>query len=1081
MRRCALIACLFALGAAVLLPAADRISISRVLTDVQTADAAASAAAVMDQVAALASRLFEPSLSVTTAGRSDGDAYALSVYVASKPDAPMVSLTLASASDESRSAAYTYFGAITPEATTVLARGVYLLWANLAGTLDKGMTEPPVVVEELPTDLIGPNTYPMSLSITPRGTLVTALGLACVELDHAFGLVRRIGTGLYDAGLYALAYGVSTTPAGTVYFKPGTGRDVYKLVPGAEDPQRVPLGLDLTSASIVALPDGSLFLLDTAKKQAMRIQGRQRQELKIFTTQYSYFSAAAAAPDGSLWIYDPLMKGIRIFTTEGSPVDSLLPLVDLNAPISPMSFSIGPDGSFVVFSYGQLARFRRDGSVAWRLTTLKGADAEALPTAGSVAVDWARGIVYLADMTGHRIVKLLDVAWCREKGIHNALEDALIVLRAGLGRDEIASLTGTAKLYESTGARLMAKAYWQKLEDADPGNGTAAARITAIDVEELKAAARELDARARATLASIGLETARPLSVQAIQKYELVLSKAPGDEEVRKAMADLRQLFSGTGNAPPGKNPLTITDVKLAGLFPSLMQWYSSHAAGSVVVKNPLGEKVENIRVSVYIPRFMDLPSESKPVATLTPGESVAVPISPAFNQSVLELQEDMQVQAQVTVAWGPGGAEQTVTRTTNVMIHRNSALSWDDTRKISSFITPNDAAVSGFAARTIAAAGKGPQVALSGKIFQAMRICDALGAYGITYVQDPDSPISLSLGKPEIVDTVRFPRTTLFNRTGDCDDTTALLSSLLESQGIRTAILTTPGHIFLAFDSGEPSQNAQYLTAKGLEVISRDGSAWIPVETTLLSQGFMAAWTSASELVRKYAKAGPFEMLPLRGMRDSFPALPLPASSLSIVDPSKRSVDAAFAASFAGFTSALYTARVKELDASIGSLAARQAVKVRVQEGVLHALFGKMDQAEAAFRAAMKDDPTLVSPYVNLANVKLLGRDDDGALDVVQQGLQRNGESALLNLLAARIYADKGDGQKAAAYFAEVRKSSPDLADHYADLAGGGAVTAAGGTTAGGAAAGAAGTGSATARAGQADQPPSVVWDAVQ
>jgi hypothetical protein len=1057
MRRAVLPALLFSVIVACLASGADRVAVERILTDPQTPAAASAASTLMEQVAALASRLFGPAISVTTAAPSTGDAYTLSVYQTTKADAPMVSLTLTSTADTGRSLAYSYFGPVTPDVPTVLARALYLLWANLDGKLDANMTDPPVVVEELPTDLLGANTYPMALSVTPQGTVVAALGLACVELDHTFGLVRRIGTGLYDGGLYALAYGVSTTPAGTVYLKPGTGRDVYKLSPGAADPQRVSLGVDMTTTSVVALSDGSLFLLDTAKKTALRVQGRQRQDLKVFSSQYTYISTAAAAPDGSLWIYDQLMKGIRIYTAEGNPVDSLLPLVDLNAPLTPTSLSVGPDGSFVVFSYGQVVRFRRDGSVAWRLTSLKGADDEALPLSGSVAMDWSHGIVYVADMTGKRIVKLLDVAWCREHGITNAFEAGLLGLRARKATDEVGSLTDTARMYDAAGVRLMARAYWQKLQDADPGNETAAARIGALDVAELTAAARELDLKARSTLAAIGLETARPISVQALQKYELVLSKAPGDDQTRRAMEDLRSLFSDAGAVPQKKPPLAITDVKLDGLFPSLMQWYATHAAGSLTVKSPLADAARNVRASLFIPRFMDLPSESKPVASLAPGGSVVIPLSPAFSQAVLELQEDMLVQAQVSVTWGPAGAEQTVTRTVNVTLHRNSALTWDDTRKISSFITPNDAVVSGFAARTLAAAGTAPPVSFSVKILQAMRISDAVGTYGIAYVQDPDSPIALVLGNAQAVDTVRFPRTTLFNRTGDCDDTTALFCSLLESQGIRTAVLTTPGHIFMAFDTGEPSQNAQYFAGAGLEVLSRDGSAWIPVETTVLSQGFMTAWASASALVRKYAKAGPFEMLPLRDMRDSFPALPLPESSLSVVEPARSAVDGAFATSFAGFTAALYTNRVKDMEASLATLAPAQAVRLRVQEGVLHALFGRTVDAEAAFRAAMKQDPSLVSPYVNLANLRLLSRDPDGALAIVKQGLARNRDSALLNLVAGRIYADKGDQKDASVYFAAVRKASPDLADRYENQAGG------------------------AARAGNADEVPSVVWGADQ
>ena len=430
----------------------------------------------------------------------------------------------------------------------------------------------------------------------------------------------------------------------------------------------------------------------------------------------------------------------------------------------------------------------------------------------------------------------------------------------------------------------------------------------------------------------------------------------------------------------------------------------------------------------------MDLPSETDPVARLGPGESVTLAITPRFNQKVLELQEDMAIQAKVTVSYQEGGTARTVSQAANATLYRNTALTWEDTRRISSFITPNEQTVDGFAARALAG-GAPSRLPLSRKIFQAMRIFDALGTYGVVYVEDPDSPFSKALGKAEVVDTVRFPRTTLSNRTGDCDDTTALVCSLLESAGIRTAVLTTPGHIFMAFDSGEPAENLRYLSSAALAAIPNGGSTWIPLETTVVTQGFMAAWASASELVKKYGASGPFEFIPVASMRDAYPALPLPPSAVSLAEPSAAQVDAAYAASSAGFLAALYTARIKELDGTLAGQSGRQAVATRVQEGVLHALFGRLADAEAAFRKAIGDDPGLVSPYVNLANIRLLAGDADGALAVVKQGLGRKADSALLNLLAARIYAEKGEPALAAPHYARVKAVAPELAARYPDL----------------------------------------------
>jgi tetratricopeptide (TPR) repeat protein len=271
-----------------------------------------------------------------------------------------------------------------------------------------------------------------------------------------------------------------------------------------------------------------------------------------------------------------------------------------------------------------------------------------------------------------------------------------------------------------------------------------------------------------------------------------------------------------------------------------------------------------------------------------------------------------------------------------------------------------------------------------------------------------------------------------------------------------------------MAFDSGEPVENANYLSSESLEVMSRGGHAWIPVETTVLSQGFMAAWASASSLVRAYASSGTFEFIPLSDMRDSYPALPLPPSSITVAEPAKAGVDRVYSASLSVFTASLYSDKRKGLEGRLSALSGRQAVRVRVQEGVLHAIFGRMTEAEGAFRTAIAEDPGLVSPYVNLANIRLLANDGSGALQVVKQGLAKNASSALLNLIAARVYADRKDAANAAAHFAKVQSAAPELAARYPELAEIGEHRTAntGGTG-----------GTEPQRAAQAGEKPSVIW----
>jgi hypothetical protein len=1061
---CALITLL----CAPILSAAERVVMEKPLVSPQSPEAAARIDALLDRASAAVSRLYGDSIQMAGQSAGEGAGYSLATVASLDGDIPTIVITLTRLADGKKTAPLTWWAPATPDQPLWLARAVFLQWSSFHGFLVDQAAELPVFADELSGSALHPTMPPLGIAVEPNGNLALALLMSCVELNPSFTPVGQAGKMLEDKGVLYYAGGVTSTPGGSLILKPNGGRDLYRLQPDAPEPQRMPTGLDLTSIYYwTALADGSALLIDSTNKKAYRVAaGKKRQELPLFPNPSSWPTAYAAGPDGSIWVFDPVLKGVRIFTMEGTSADILLPLVDPQRSLVPISMAVGPDGSFVMLSNRQLLKFRRDGRLLWEMDSLPGSEQDSLPQTAQVAVDWSRGLIYLADVTGRRIIKILDRAYCREKGIRNDLEEKVIALRGKGSADETSARI--AELYDSVRSPLMARLYWQRVEDADPGNRKAEARLLAIDLEDLKAAARDFDAKARATLARIGIESARPLSGQAIQKYELILSKSPGDDQTRKAMTDLKELFSDKGPREEKKKPITITVVRMASLFPSLMQWYLTHPAGAVAVTNTLAEPLERVRVRFLIPRFMDLPVESKAVARLQPGESVTFDLAPAFSQKVLELQEDMAVQSQVVVTYIAGGTEQTASTELSATIYRNSSLTWDDTRKISSFITPNEETVSGFAARVIAEGDGGRRIPLSRKLFQAIRMCDALGTYGITYVEDPDSPVSRSLGKAEIVDTVRFPRVTLSNRTGDCDDTTALLGSLLESVGIHTAVLTTPGHIFLAFDSGEPAENAPYLTDSSHEAMARGGSAWIPVETTLLSKGFMAAWASATDLVRRYGKSGPFEFLPLAGMRDAFPALPLPPSAIIVAEPTKSSVDKTYAASVQSLTDTLYADKIKDMVARLASLSGRQAVTARVRVGILHALFGRMTDAEASFRKAIGEDPSLGSPYVNLANLRLLADDPEGALQVVQQGLSGNRESALLNLLAARIYASRGDAANTAVYYARVKASSPELAARFAELASSaGTRTASGGT----------GGPDDTRRAGQAGGKPAVIW----
>lgn len=912
----------------------------------------------------------------------------------------------------------------------LLARGILARWR----WLDAGaspLRDPPVLVDEIPTGSLDPSRpylYPWSLALRGDGTLVAALGSACLELDASFRIVGEPGRSLADRGTFNYAGGVSLTMAGTVVLRPLSGRDLYRIPLGSVEAQKVPAGVDVTLARAAALPNGAVLVIDPQKARAFLFRDGAPSPLPLELPPELYWQASGVAPDGTLWYWDPVIRGFRIFTADGILADFLLPLVDPPGSLAPTSFVVTPDGGVLVASLGSVVRFRRDGTLVWKLDEVAGAEVETLPAALSLAFDEARGLLYLGDTTGQRIVKLLDRDPARPAAAGIPFEEKLLALRKGRGPADPAFLAGRARLYEEAGSVAVAKAGWQDVLDAKPGDAEAARRFAALELAELRAAGDGLAARAIETLRTVGIENARPSYQQALAKYELVLSRAPDDAGTQRAVRTLKELFSDSGALEP---PLTVVEAAIGDLFPYLMLRYRERSAGTVTVKNTGTTALEAVTASAAAVGHNDPPLASTPVARLAPGATATIELRLALGEWVLENDEDRPLAVRIEVTAAKATAPAVAIAGSRLM--RRTALSWEETGRIAAFITPNERVVDGFAA-SLSDVGAGLGWRVGAKLLRAIRICEGIGAHGVAYVEDPAAPISKVFGSASAIDTVRFARDTLLRKTGDCDDTTVLVASALESQGIATAVLTTPGHIFLAFDTGETAEAASQLAAGGLEVIVRDGTGWIPVETTVLKEGFAAAWKAASALVKAHRDAG-LEFLTVRSLREQWSPLPLPASTVAVAGPAAAVVTARFDAALASIEKLAYASRLAELERQAGTLSGRQLLRIRMLQGILHALFGHTADAEKAFRTAQRQDPAMVSPYVNIANLQLLDGNPDAAIATLREALGKVSDPSRIYLSLLQCCAAKGDAKGAAEYLAELKKAAPDLAARGAEL----------------------------------------------
>jgi hypothetical protein len=230
----------------------------------------------------------------------------------------------------------------------------------------------------------------------------------------------------------------------------------------------------------------------------------------------------------------------------------------------------------------------------------------------------------------------------------------------------------------------------------------------------------------------------------------------------------------------------------------------------------------------------------------------VGLPAS--FNAEVFATEGVTPLTGEVIVAYKSRGRPAEQRQPVSYDLYDKSAIVWDDDRKIAAFVTPADSAIRNYATFIRKAAGEEELPGYPTAVQFAAQAFAALGELGTVYQPDPVTPFTVVQGGKRAVDSVNLPRETLRRGSGDCDDLSALYSSLLESVGLRTAFITTPGHIYVALDTQAPSAAFTRVHPERSLSIPYNGTLWIPVEVTLIGRrGFLEAWRQGAEEYARY------------------------------------------------------------------------------------------------------------------------------------------------------------------------------------------------------------------------------------
>jgi tetratricopeptide (TPR) repeat protein len=880
--------------------------------------------------------------------------------------------------------------------------------------------------------------YPYSVFSRDGKTLLCAGSSTVCRFDPKGRIIAQYGTRGEGRGEYLSSYRVAEDASGNVITLDSGGKFIiYSKTDASEFRTGQVLNFALT-------PKGRIVVHDPSTRM-LRMYDQKGTLIAEYPTGEDNPSAIATGRKGVLVAFQrDNHLVIRTLDDTGSTISETdTYLRPENASVIAMKDDDRGNIYLLDMIEKKIICVAPDGSVRWVISKFNIYPDTVIGTAMDLAVTPDGKTIYLADTTVKRIIKISQLDNFPEYGSAGEFtasaraimtkdpERATAYLNAALmiDRNSKEALTLLGSIHEAEGRFDRALMLYQRLVDIDPSDQKSKKSLDRMAASKELVRADRFASLAQNNRAKLGPEAAKVPYDEAAKSYERVLKLDPANTGARGRYDSLRKLFGAGGSET---SPVTVESVNMVELFAAMYKYYADNPVGTVTIENTTGMTIDRLTVETEVKNFMDYPTESRPVRAIAPGQKVKVQIFALFNNRILSITEDTPLALKLKIRCKIGDREIESTASGNTTLYNRNALMWNPTSRLASFITTRDNAVKTCARATVQLFRNSRYSFMPQNVQHAIEIFDTLGAYGITYVPDPRTPFASYSKLKDKVDYIQYPRDTLRFKTGDCDDLTSLYCALLENIGIETGFVTVPGHIFMVFNTGVPIERKSEVTIKSDLIIERNGTAWVPVETTLIGRTFTEAWNAGAATIMKYRAGNAFEITETKHAWETYAPVTLDDSAWEPEIPKRDMIDRLFTNDINSLIDRELSPRARDLGARFDK---KKDAKNANAMGITYARFDRLAEAEEWFHKALEIDPKFIPARTNLGNVYLLtGRETDAKkMYEISMSLKKTDAKTHLNL--AIYYRKKGDAGRAAEEFRTAVDLDPSLEKEYAYL----------------------------------------------
>jgi tetratricopeptide (TPR) repeat protein len=472
--------------------------------------------------------------------------------------------------------------------------------------------------------------------------------------------------------------------------------------------------------------------------------------------------------------------------------------------------------------------------------------------------------------------------------------------------------------------------------------------------------------------------------------------------------------------------------------FAALQSWYSKNRIGTVTLVNTEKASLTDVEVSCYQQSYMDSPTPGSKIPELKPGQSVEAELFAMFNDKVFAVEGVTPLNGEVIVSYKLQGRSVEQRQSVSFDLYDKRAIVWNDDRKVSALITPDDSALKNYGGYIRQACRGEATPGFSDALQLSMQVYNALGELGCLYQANTLLPFTKVQGNPAVVDTVHLARETLKSGLGDCSDLTVAFDSILESLAVDTGFVTVPGHIYAAVNTKVPTKDYRKVHPDRGMTLDVNGELWVPVEITLIGKaGFMEAWRKGMEewtALESTPKNRAFYVT--KQARELYRPVGLKEVDLGLQYGRKEALVSSFQ---------------KDRDKLMELIAADQLAAAKAsgkkadwnKAGIMYAQFMQFEKARQAFQAAIAIDSGYISAYINLGNLLFLQQRYDDALTAYQNARKTldpkaaEGKTLLLLLInISRVYYQTEKFDQAKDFYGQAQLLDAGAAKDFAYLA---------------------------------------------